>query len=147
MKVTREMVAQTVRFILVGGLNTVVDFIIFNLLAHYVFGLATPWTYFVCKSLAFVVAMMNSFFFNSRFTFKDKQARAGVWWRFSIITIATFIISSIISTWVFHLLQVYTSLSAIIAGNASVVVSVFIGMVTNFLGYKHFVFHEDKKTT
>ena len=141
----KEILRQTIRFVFVGILNTIIDFGIFNLLADYVIGLQTSWTYFACKSIAFIFAMTNSFFLNSSFTFKEHERKKGVWWRFALITIATFVLSSGISTEVFHILRSHTSLSAIIAGNASVVVSVLVGMFTNFIGYKFFVFKDHEE--
>ncbi len=144
-RISKDMVLQTLRFMFVGMVNTAIDFAVFNVLAIYIIGLETSWTYFVCKSLAFIVAMINSFFMNSRFTFKHHAHRTGVWWRFAVITVTTFVISSVLSTLVFRALINYTDISALIAGNASVVVSVFLGMCINFLGYKYFVFqrHEE----
>lgn len=136
------MLGQTLRFIVVGLLNTGIDFAVFNLLAVLVIGIDTPFEYFLCKSIAFIVAMLNSFFFNSRFTFRKQEQKKGVWWRFALITISTFIISSAISTWVFQLLLIFTPLKELLAGNISVVVSVMVGMFCNFIGYKFFVFKD-----
>lgn len=145
-KITREIIWQTLRFVFVGALNTGVDFIVFNLLADFAIGLQSPLQYFFCKSIAFLVAMLNSFFFNSRFTFRDHERKEGIWWRFAAVTIGTFIIASAISTEAFALLVRYTTIAPIFAGNISVVVSVLIGMATNFLGYKFFVFKDHEET-
>jgi putative flippase GtrA len=142
---SKAFILQTIKFVFVGLLNTGIDFLIFNLLAHFVFGLQTSWAYFLCKSIAFLAAMANSFFFNSRFTFKEHEQKTGLWWRFTLITVATFAISSVISTLVFQALVAETTLSRVLAGNISVVVSVAVGMFINFIGYKFFVFknHEE----
>ena len=142
----RALLWQTARFVFVGALNTLIDFIVFNIFAYYIIGLETSWTYFICKSLGFIAAMGNSFFLNSRFTFKDHERRSGTWWRFAAVTITTFAISSAISTEAFTLLRLYTALPAIISGNISVVVSVVVGMCTNFFGYKYFVFHDHQES-
>lgn len=124
------------RFVFVGILNTAIDFAVFNFLAYFVFGLETAIAYFVCKILGFAVAMGNSFFFNSRYTFK----RQGAWWSFFLVTVTSFGVSSGLSTAVFHMLITHSSLSAIMAGNISAVISTAIGMCANFIGYKYFVF-------
>jgi putative flippase GtrA len=138
---------QAVRFVIVGALNTAVDFIVFNLLAYYVIGLESSFAYFVCKSLAFLVAMANSFFFNRRVTFKDHSHKKGLWWRFSLVTIATFLVSAGISTVAFNLLVNHTSIATLLAGNIGVVVSVVVGMCSNFIGYKYFVFNSNDQAT
>ncbi len=144
MKISKALLGQTARFVFVGAVNTGIDFLVFNLLAYYVIGLENGWAYFFCKSIAFLAAMVNSFFFNSRFTFKGNGQKDGVWWRFSLITITAFLISSGISTAAFNVL-VAQGVPALIAGNISVVVSIMVGMVINFIGYKQFVFksHEE----
>jgi putative flippase GtrA len=55
-----------VRFGLVGGLNTLVDFVVFAAL-HV--GLGTPLV--LANVLAWLVAMTNSYVLNTRFTFKE----------------------------------------------------------------------------
>ncbi|MDB5254950.1 MAG: putative rane protein [Candidatus Nomurabacteria bacterium] len=140
-----KTLGQTARFVLVGILNTGIDFIVFNLLAYYVIGLETGWAYFVCKTTGFLVAMVNSFFFNSRFTFKDNTKKQGAWWRFALVTVFSFLVSLGISTLVFNVLIADTSLSGLLAGNISAVISTAIGMCANFIGYKFFVFQNDQQ--
>ncbi|WP_411105278.1 GtrA family protein [Streptomyces sp. cmx-4-9] len=61
----REQLGQIFRFALVGGVNTAAFFGIY-LLLH-------PWMpYFAAYSLAFVLAMVGSFFMNTYFTYRTR---------------------------------------------------------------------------
>ena len=137
MNITRHAVQQFARFALVGVLNTFVDLIIFNLSAYWL-GLETSFLYFLSKTIAFIVAMINSYILNSRFTFKETKNAS--WQRFVVITIATFIISTGISTALFIFLQGTTAWSSILIGNVCALVATGVSMVINFIGYKLFVF-------
>ncbi|MEU3060344.1 GtrA family protein [Streptomyces subrutilus] len=61
----REQLGQVVRFGLVGGVNTATFFGVY-LLLH-------PWMpYFAAYSLAFLLAMVGSFFMNTYFTYRTR---------------------------------------------------------------------------
>lgn len=61
----KDQLGQIVRFALVGGVNTATFFGIY-LLLH-------PWMpYFAAYSLAFVLAMVGSFFMNTYFTYRTR---------------------------------------------------------------------------
>ncbi|GEM_PF-2540964 len=140
-KLTTELFKEIGRFITVGIFNTALGFAVFNIFAYYIIGLETSWQYIICSVFTFAITTTNSFFFNSRFTFRHKQSNGGLG-RFVAVTAGTFIFSGGISVGIFHLLRIHTPLSGILIGNISAAVSVAIGMCTNFFGYKFFVFHD-----
>src|SRR3989338_10168961 len=63
---------QLGRFAIVGVLNTIVDFAIFNLLISYV-GVAEGILADVFKGISFVVAVVNSYYWNKYWTFQVKE--------------------------------------------------------------------------
>jgi putative flippase GtrA len=67
-----EGLTQFIRFGVVGVFNTAVDWIAFFLLFHYVFGQSET----LSKALAFLVAMLNSYLWNTIWTFKKEYGKA-----------------------------------------------------------------------
>lgn len=70
MKKEKKGIVQFIKFALVGVSNTLVDWAVFYILALAVFGgeEGEP----IAKGIAFVVAVINSFVWNSVWTFKDE---------------------------------------------------------------------------
>jgi putative flippase GtrA len=139
----RKTFTQAARFVVVGLINTGVDFLGFNIAALLV-GLDSSIHYLLCKTISFLIAMSNSFYLNRRFTFRSDKRSSAVKWRFFAVTVATFLISSTLSTFLFVFLQ-HTGVRPGVAGNAGVLVSAIVGMMTNFLGYKYVVFQTAAK--
>ncbi|MET9698587.1 GtrA family protein [Streptomyces sp. NPDC006529] len=83
----RSQLGQIVRFGLVGGVNTGTFFVLYLLLHPYM-------PYFAAYSLAFVLAMVGSFFMNTYFTYRTKPT-----WKkfllFPLTNITNYVIQSV----------------------------------------------------
>ena len=115
-------------YLLVGGINTGVDFVAFQLLY-----LLTPLTGAVCQGISYTLGISCSFILNRKFTFRDRvkaaiTRQAG---RFLLVNLASFL-AGVLGI---HLL-IQTGLSAPIAKIAITGVTA----VMNYFGYKWFVF-------
>ena len=138
-KLNRHNVFQFGKFILIGGLNTAVDFAMLNMLV-YAFGADTTGRYAVWKTLAFAVAMCNSYLLNRRYTFGGAPKNARTVSAFVIITVATFLINVGISSLVFFVATVEGELGNELAANIGALSGTAVSTVLNFVGYKLFVF-------
>jgi len=67
----RRAAALGTRFLLIGGLSTLIEVAVFNLLV-FVFG----WDVVVSKVVASLVALINAYFGNRQVTFKDRDRRS-----------------------------------------------------------------------
>ncbi len=63
---------QFIKFGIVGMFNTAVDWLVFYLLFHYVLQQSET----ASKALAFLVAMLNSYIWNTLWTFKKEYGKA-----------------------------------------------------------------------
>jgi len=129
MKVSKGSLTQFLRFALVGGINTLIDLGVLNLLIVIV---AHPDTnYSLYKAISFLCATVNSFFLNKYFTFADTEKtngkKAGV---FVVVTLISFAVNVAVPTIVYGILR-NASLSAPLAA---------LSTLCNFVGYKYFVF-------
>ena len=127
--------AEKVRFVIVGGLNTAIDFgILFTLVA---LGLPTVASNFVSTS----VAMVFSFFANKSFTFRDTGQK-------TVKHIALFLIITIFGMWVIQPIIIELVKLALEPWATNKYVVLLIGkvlatiasLIWNYLMYRKFVF-------
>ena len=151
---------QIAKFVLVGGLNTLMDWGVLAFLMYFfdksldvqeddriikVFGLALTF-YVLFKSISFVVATVNSYLWNKFWTFtrKTKETSTKEFMQFMIITILGFLINVGVATGIFANVEPIGSLNSEQWGMLAAVIATMFSMVWNFLGYKFIVFDEKK---
>lgn len=127
--------AEKFRFVIVGGLNTVIDFgILFTLVA---LGLPAIASNFVSTS----VAMVFSFFVNKSYTFKDNKKSTGK-------HVVYFLVITIFGLWVIQpvIIESVTLLLQPLLKTGFLVLFIGKGLATaasltwNYLMYRKFVF-------
>lgn len=124
----RESLRQFVKFAIVGAGNTLVDWVIYFFLAHYV-GLAK----LVAKSGSFVVAAASSYFFNRRWTFKSQNSNvAGEFARFLVVATTGLAWNTLI----FWVISIHFNLPDIVG----LFVATALVTIWNFLVNKHWTF-------
>src|SRR5688500_904179 len=69
-----QVIDQILRFGIVGVLNTAVDLGVLNTLIFLNPSGRAGWLYAVFKTIAFLVAVTNSYLLNRRFTFRSEKA-------------------------------------------------------------------------
>lgn len=127
-------VKEILRFGIVGGLNTIIDFLVFTILI-YIIGLKPG----LSQSISYSVGAINSFILNKKWTFKikksDKLLQEII--RFVIING----ISLVVSTGAMVLITVNFLLNAFLAK----IFIIILTQVINYFGYKFLVFNLSAK--
>ncbi|MFO0862538.1 MAG: GtrA family protein [Candidatus Saccharibacteria bacterium] len=163
---------QVGRFGLVGILNTVVDFVVLNILAATIlpkslvlgsvtiFGTNYTITGLIVAGLiSGTVAMINSFIFNMRFTFKARNVDALHAIYFFVLTmIGVYVFRPILlkfftDVWTWPVLTadhissfLHLPLSQLfVERNVALAVTILLVLVYNYLVYKYIVFTKDTK--
>lgn len=130
---------QVLRFGLVGGLNTIVDILILNMLLL-VFPTTSTMTLLAYNALAFSVGAVNSFLLNKYWTFRHRQGTTlKELWRFTITTLCGIGWSSLVlwlASSILHPLAVNPTLWA----NTAKIVSVASSALLSYLGMRLWVF-------
>jgi putative flippase GtrA len=135
------LAAQFLRFAVVGALNTGIDFAILNLLS-YLTNVTEGARIIPLKGVAFLVANVNSYLINKRWTFKDKTEGQGAK-QFSVYLTVS-VIGALINIGAVFLITTYVppvlGLSNALWLNVANLVATGLSLVWNFVGYKLIVF-------
>jgi putative flippase GtrA len=130
--------ADKLRFLIVGGSSTVLDFGILNILVF--LGVDT----LIANTISTFLSMIFSFFMNKSFTFKSssKNYKREVF---------LFVVFTLIGLWVIQngviqglLLVIPQGLPEFVRLNAAKLIATAFSMVWNFTTYKKFVFKNEK---
>jgi len=150
------IVYQIAKFVLVGGLNTLVDWGILAFLIFFfrkfliidsetvlltIFSVAILY-YSLYKSISFIIATLNSYVWNKLWTFK-RQATESVgkeFTQFIIVSVIGFLINVGIASGIFKFLAPVGGLNSDQWAIAAAVIATAVSMIWNFLGYKFIVF-------
>jgi len=146
---SKEWVARTVKqfskFIVVGGVNTGIDFAVLNVLM-YVTNVNSGPTLFFLNCISFSVAVVNSYYMNRRWTFKEAAAGLGdkkpavQFSQFFAVSVIGIIINGAILTGITTFIPAPFGIGAQLWANIAKLFATGASLVWNFIGYKLFVF-------
>jgi len=151
---------QIAKFVLIGGLNTLVDWGILTLLIFIfrssfsinstdvwitVFSLTIAF-YSLYKAISFVLSATNSYFWTTFWTFKREVTEkiGKEFLQFLVVTFIGFLINVGIASGIFKLISPVGGLNPDQWAIGAAVVATAISMVWNFIGYKFIVFEQKK---
>lgn len=133
---------KLLKFLVVGATNTLVDFVILNLLVQLVHLALLP-----SNSISFSVAVINSYLLNKYWTFQDKKP-------IYLTQFSLFLVISLVGLGLSNLLMHFGSraidflwpdLSFTWQYNLAKVVSALVVLAWNFGAYQSWVFYDRKK--
>jgi|SRR3989344_8261201 len=132
------IINQLARFVVVGGLNTLVDLGVLNIFI-YLTGLAEGWPYIGFKSASFMVAVVNSYVWNKYWTFGSSSSEAKELVQFFAVSIVGFLINVGTAALVVNFGH-FSGVTPAAAANIGALAGTILGLAWNFVGYKFFVF-------
>lgn len=131
---------QVAKFAAVGGLNTLLDLGVLNVLIL-ISGVAVGYWYPVFKGISFVIANINSYFWNKHWTFGvGGTANIKEFSQFLIVSIIGFGINVGIASLLVNIIGAPENISLERWANIGALSATIISLVWNFIGYKFFVF-------
>lgn len=132
---------QFLRFAVIGGVNTLLDFAILNLLS-WATGIYKGDGIILLNAISFTIAVINSYYLNKRWAFKDQGSdeRGRKFMLFLIVSVIGAVINTGIVRVVSTNIDPMFGLSAQLWLNAAKVLATGASLVWNFVGYKIFVF-------
>ncbi len=140
---------QIGKFVLVGGFNFLVDLGVLNLLI-FISGIASGMLFSTFKAIAFTIAVINSYFWNKLWTFKnptDNLAEKNAvkktgkeFIQFVVVSLIGLAVNNLTASLIVNWLGPQGGINPTTWANLGALVASFIGMFWNFVGYKFIVF-------
>jgi len=133
---------QFIKFLVVGLLNTGVDFGILNLLM-FLTGISSGLGYSVFKAISFICAVINSYVWNKRWTFqKGGKLERKEFSKFLIISLISFGVNVGTASLLVNFVEPIGNISPYFWANISALVAAGFTTLINFFGYKYLVFRD-----
>ena len=133
---------QFVKFGIVGGLNSMLDLGILNLLIHST-GVATGLYFSFFKTVSFSIAVTNSYFWNKYWTFHSEETpRTVEFFKFLMVNLVGLGINVGSASFVVNVLGAPAGVSPALWANIGAISSVFVSLFWNFVGMKFIVFRK-----
>ncbi len=134
-----DFVSQVVRFVIVGIINTGVDLAVLNALIAISHRGRSGSVYSLFKAISFLVAVVNSYFMNSRWTFRQSVLETTRLPRFLCVSVTGLVINVATASSVASLMRPVLGLEKYWPSIAAMVGAV-CGLAFNFAGYRYLVF-------
>ena len=122
---------QGIRFLFVGGLNTIVGYGVYALLLY------LNVNYLVANTISTIIGIAHSYLWNRFFTFKSKNKALKEITKF----VAVYAISYVIGMCTLYIFKDKLSISPYIAGLINLVITTLI----SYFGHKYISFRDNKK--
>ena len=133
---------QFIKFLLVGLLNTGIDFGVLNLLMFST-GITSGFYYPIFKAISFTCSVINSYIFNKRWTFqKGKDIKKKEFSKFFTISLIAFGVNIGVASILVNGVGPLGGISPYIWANISALAAAGFTTLINFFGYKYLVFRE-----
>jgi len=138
--ISKNLIKQFSRFIVIGFMNTAFDFAILNLLMWWT-GIYSGIYIILLNIISFSIAVINSYLWNKYWTFKDKDG-TGIkeFSQFISVTLIGLAINSSIVFGVTTYISPIFGISPELWANLAKAAATGFSLIWNFTGYKLFVF-------
>ena len=136
---------QIGRFAVVGILNTVLDFAVLNLLINLSGTSAGPLAN-TFKGISFVVAVVNSYYWNKHWTFEFKQHIEREFMQFLVVSLVGFGLNVGAFHVVVNMLGPVGGINPQAWANVGALAGTLTGLAWNFVGYKFLVFRKEQNS-
>lgn len=132
---------QLAKFGAVGAANFAVDFGVLNLLI-FITGIASGWYFTVFKSVSFIVAVINSFYWNKKWTFKKKggEGTGKDFLQFLFVSVIGLALNAGTASFIVNVIGPMGMIGDKTWANIATAVASLVVLTWNFLGYKFIVF-------
>ena len=134
---------QLAKFGAIGSANFAVDFGVLNLLI-FLTGIASGWLFTLFKSISFMVAVTNSFFWNKLWAFKKKDKNVKEsgkeFMQFLAVSVIGLILNAGTASFIVNVIGPQAGISIKTWANIATAVASVVVLTWNFVGYKFWVF-------
>ncbi len=142
------LIYQLAKFVLVGGMNFLIDMAVLNFFVFYT-GISAGLVQSGFKGISFCVAVINSYLWNKFWTFKriTQETAAKEFLQFLIVSIIGFSVNVGVDYVVINMFTPFAGILDKTWAQIGALIAAVIALVWNFLGYKFIVFDVKKEVT
>lgn len=136
------------RYVMVGFLNTGVDFAVFNLLMH-ITGIDKGPAISSFKTVSFIVAVSNSYFWNKYWAFEagsSETEKGKEFIKFAVVNVIGAFLNVGITSGIIFAISPQLGFSQVAWNNIAAVIATSIALIWNFIGFKLIVFKKADST-
>lgn len=131
---------QLAKYFLVGILNTLIDFGVLNLLI-FLTGIASGIFFSLFKATSFLVAVVNSYFWNKFWTFEKKGGVGGrEFGQFFLVSVVAILVNVGVASLLVNVIGPQGGFTPKLWANIAALAGSITAFLLNFLGYKLIVF-------
>jgi|SRR3989338_10871133 len=131
---------QIFKFVIVGFLNTALDFGVLNFLS-WLTGIYSGFNIIFLNSASFSIAIVNSYFWNKYWTFNQSSGvKGGEFLKFITIGLGGLALNSSIVYAITTFIPFFDGLTPQLLENFAKILATIVSLFWNFIGYKFFVF-------
>lgn len=131
---------QFAKFGVTGGLNASIDFGILNILIILT-GVASGSYFSLYKGASFIIANLNSYFWNKRWTFEGRTGLGGgEYAKFFLVSLGGLVLNVGVASLVVNVLKPVFGITPEVWANFGALSASIAGLLWNFIGYKFIVF-------
>lgn len=135
-----KLLFQFSKYLLVGAINTILDFGVLNALMFGT-GITAGIGYAVFKSVSVFTAFTNSYLLNTYWTFGVRDGFSSrEFIKFSAVSASSFLLNVGIASFIVNVLPPPSGMSLLLWANIGAAVAAASAAIVNFFGYKFFVF-------
>lgn len=137
----RKLVKQFSKFVVVGIINTAIDFFVLNL-EMIITGITSGPFILLFNSVSFSVATVNSYFMNKHWTFQDrkKSHEAVKFSQFLAVSIIGISINGGTVYFITTFITPFFGIDPLLWANIAKLAATGLSLIWNFVGYKLWVF-------
>lgn len=117
---------QGIRFLIVGGLNTLISYGFYYSMVHFNFN------YILALTLSQIIGIIHSFFWNKFWTFKSKNSGANELLKFVTVYFVAYLVNLVLLTFFVEIVKIDKKIAPIII--------LFLTTVISFFGHKFWSF-------
>ncbi len=138
---SKKTINQFSKFIVIGFMNTAIDFAILNFLMWWT-GIYSGASIILLNIISFSIAVFNSYFWNKYWTFRDlDKIEAKEFSQFILVTLIGLAINSSIVYGITTLISPMFGISPELWANLAKAAATGFSLIWNFIGYKFIVFN------
>lgn len=131
------------KYVMIGFMNAGIDFAVFNLLM-YITLIEKGQSITIFKVASFIVAFINSYFWNKFWAFKSGETGSGgtEFIKFAAVTIIGAVLNVGLTSGIANFVNPIGGMTQLAWNNMAAVMAAVVVLIWNFAGYKIFVFRK-----